>query len=92
LLRPAPWLTAAVIAALAVLSFVPFKFIHPMRVTRLRALNIAALVAWAVLALVALLRGLEPGPWVVAGLSATGLYFVAVGLIDQMSKHDRPSV
>ena len=31
LFRPAPWLTAAVIVALAVLSFVPFKFIHPMR-------------------------------------------------------------
>ena len=68
LLRPAPWLAAAVIVALAVLTFVPFKFLHPMRVTRLRALNIAALVAWSVLALVALLRGLDPGPWVAGGL------------------------
>ena len=45
LLRPPPWLAAAIVVALAVLTFVPFKFIHPMRVTRLRALNIAALVA-----------------------------------------------
>jgi phosphatidylcholine synthase len=89
LLRPQPWLAAAVIVALAVLTFVPFKFIHPMRVTRLRALNIAALVAWSVLALIALLRGLEPGPWVAGGLIGIGLYFVAVGLIDQLSKHDR---
>jgi phosphatidylcholine synthase len=71
---------------------VPFKFIHPMRVTRLRALNITVLVAWVVLGSVALLRGLAPGPWIVAALVAAGLYFVAVGLIDQMSKHDRPAV
>jgi phosphatidylcholine synthase len=92
LLRPAGWLTAAIIVALAALSFAPFKFLHPMRVTRLRALNIVALAAWAVLGLIALFRGLAPGPWVVAGLSAIALYFVAVGLIDQMSKHDRPPV
>jgi phosphatidylcholine synthase len=89
LLRPAPWLAAAVVVVLAVLTFVPFKFIHPMRVIRLRALNIAALVAWSVLALIALLRALDPGPWVAGGLVGIGLYFVAVGLIDQLSKHDR---
>ena len=61
LLKPAPWLAAAIIVVLAVLTFVPFKFIHPMRVARLRALNIAALIAWSVLALVALLRGLRAG-------------------------------
>src|SRR5712664_1966754 len=81
LLRPAPWLAAAAIVALAVLTFVPFKFLHPMRVTRLRALNIAALAAWSVLALVALWRDLDPGPWVAGGLVGIGLYFVAVGLI-----------
>jgi len=89
LLRPAPWLAAAIVVALAVLTFVPFKFIHPMRVARLRALNIAALVAWSVLALVALWRALDPGPWVAGALLGIALYFVAVGLIDQMSKHDR---
>ena len=89
LLRPPPWLAAAIVVALAALTFVPFKFIHPMRVTRLRALNIAALVAWSVLALVALRRDLEPGPWVAGGMVVIGLYFVAVGLIDQLSKHDR---
>ena len=30
----------AIVVALAALTFVPFKFIHPMRVARLRALNI----------------------------------------------------
>jgi phosphatidylcholine synthase len=83
LLRPSPWIAAATIMVLAVLTFVPFKFLHPMRVKRLRGLNVAALIAWSLLALVAVLRDLEPGPWVAAGLVVIGLYFIAIGLLDQ---------
>src|SRR5258707_3020486 len=36
LLKPAPWLAAAIIVVLAALTFVPVKFVHPMRVLRLR--------------------------------------------------------
>jgi len=91
LLRPTPWIAAATIMILAVLTFVPFKFIHPLRVRRLRGLNVAALIAWSLLALVAIVRDLEPGPWVTAGLVAIGLYFLAIGLLDQMGNHDRTS-
>ena len=31
-LKPPPWLAAAIVVVLAVLTFVPFKFLHPMRV------------------------------------------------------------
>ena len=89
LLRPTPWVAAAIILILAVLTFVPFKFIHPMRVRRLRGLNIAALVVWSVLALIAILRDLEPGPWVASGLVVIGLYFLAIGFVDQTGSHDR---
>jgi phosphatidylcholine synthase len=82
LLRPPPWLAAAVILGLAVLTFVPFKFVHPMRVVRLRAFNIAALAAWSVLALVALGSGLEPGPWVAGALVVIAVYFLGVGFAD----------
>ena len=68
---------------LAVLTFVPLKFVHPIRVLRLRALNVAALAAWAMLALVALARGLEPGPWVAGGLVVIAIYFLTVGLGDR---------
>jgi phosphatidylcholine synthase len=83
LLRPAPWVTAAVIVVLAVLTFAPFKFVHPMRVTRLRAVTIGALLLWAVLALIAVLRDLDPGPWVAGGLVILGLYFVGLGLTEK---------
>jgi phosphatidylcholine synthase len=90
LLRPSPWIAAATIMVLAALTFVPFKFLHPMRVRRLRGLNVAALVAWSLLALIAVLRDLEPGPWVAAGLVIIGLYFISIGLLDQMDRHARP--
>src|SRR5262245_39464619 len=82
-LRPTPWVSATIVLALAVLTFAPFKFVHPMRVARLRPLTIGALLLWAVLALIALLRDLDPGPWVAGGLLVLGLYFVALGLTEK---------
>jgi len=83
LLRPAPWAAAITVTALAVLTFVPFKFVHPMRVVRLRAVTIAALLVWSVLALVAVLTDFDPGPWVVGGLVVLGVYFLALGLTEK---------
>jgi phosphatidylcholine synthase len=83
LLRPPPWLAAAVVIVLAVLTFAPFKFVHPMRVARLRPVTIGALLLWSVLALIAVLRDLDPGPWVAGGLVVLGLYFLALGLTEK---------
>ena len=89
--RPAPWLAAAIVILLAVLTFVPFKFLHPFRVKRLRVVTLAALALWCGLGAAALLYDLEPGPWVAGGLVAAGLYFIAVGLTDRWMTGDRSS-
>jgi phosphatidylcholine synthase len=81
LLKPSPWLGALIIAALAAATFAPIYFVHPVRVPRLRRLNAAALVVWAVLALVALLQNLDPPVWIAAILTAIAIYFVIVGLL-----------
>ena len=81
LLKPAPWLGAVAVAVLAAATFAPIYFIHPVRVPRWRTLNLAALVLWALLALSALGRNLEPPPWVGAALAAIAIYFVIVGLL-----------
>jgi phosphatidylcholine synthase len=83
LLKPAPSLAAITVAGLAVLSFAPFKFLHPLRVARLRVLNIVGLILWSVLALIAVLEDLAPGPWVAGGLVVTALYFLGVGLAER---------
>jgi phosphatidylcholine synthase len=91
-LKPSPWIAAGAVAVLAVLTFMPFKFVHPFRVVRLRALTLAALALWCVLGAHALLTELAPGPWTAAGLVVTGLYFVALGPIDQWMNDDRTAV
>ena len=79
LLRPAPWLAALMVAVLATLTFVPFRFIHPLRVRRLRRLTLALLAIWTGLALWAVWRDMAPPAWVTAGLCAIGLYVLAAG-------------
>lgn len=81
LLEPPEWLAAGLIVALAVLTFVPLKFLHPLRVKRLRWLNIALLAAWAVLAFIGVVYNLAPGPYVTWPLTAIALYFFSVGLL-----------
>lgn len=80
-LMPPPWIAAAAIAALAALTFVPIRFVHPLRVRYLRWLNITLMAVWAVLALMALFANLSPRPYVAAGLSAIALYFLGAGLL-----------
>ncbi len=81
LMRPSAWITIAIITLFAVLTFVPIKFVHPVRVRRLRWLNMAALLAWSALALLALVQGLTPQPWVSAALCLIAVYFLLAGLV-----------
>jgi phosphatidylcholine synthase len=79
LVRPPPFLALVFVAALVVATFVPFPFIHPMRVKRHRAFNIALLALWGVLAIAAVILDLEPPAWITAALCAIGLYVVCAG-------------
>ncbi len=81
LLKLPAWLAAALVVALAILTFVPVHFIHPVRIAHLRVLTMAALILWALLALVAVTKNLAPGLWTVTGLCALAIYFVAIGFL-----------
>jgi phosphatidylcholine synthase len=76
LLKPTPWLSAALIAALAVLTFLPFHVVHPIRIAHFRALTTGALILWTLLAIFAVMRDLQPGFWALAGLCLLAIYFV----------------
>ncbi len=80
-LEPSEWIAAAMIAVLAALTFAPIKFLHPLRVKRLRALNVGLLLAWAVLALVTVIDNLQPGPYVTWPLALIAVYFFVAGLL-----------
>jgi phosphatidylcholine synthase len=79
ILKLEPWAAAAAIIALAVLTFVPFHVAHPVRIAHWRGVTTAALVAWAALAVVAVVQDLSPPLWIGATLCALAIYFVAIG-------------
>jgi phosphatidylcholine synthase len=80
-LEPAEWLAAGMIAVLAALTFTPIKFLHPLRVKRLRALNVGLLLVWAALALITVIANLQPGPYVTWPLALIAIYFFVAGLL-----------
>lgn len=83
-LRPGPLVCAAIIVVLAGLTFAPIRFVHPVRVVRLRPLTIGVLVLWAVLAALALLYNFACPAWISIGLGVTGVYVVAIGSITHL--------
>jgi phosphatidylcholine synthase len=47
ILRTPEWVNLAVIATLCVLTFVPWKYVHPLRVVFLRPLTLLTTVVWS---------------------------------------------
>jgi phosphatidylcholine synthase len=76
LLQPQPILGSLIVATLIVLTFVPFHTIHPVRVARLRWLNLALIAVWAVLALLTLRHGFVVSVPVRVALCAIALYIL----------------
>lgn len=81
LLKLPPWLGALAVLTLAALTFVPIHVVHPIRISHMRAITIAALIAWALLAIIAVADGLEPGFWTAAALCVLAIYFVGIGFL-----------
>ena len=80
ILQLSPWVVAAVVATFVLLTFAPYRTIHPLRVPHTRIVNALALLAWSALAFYALLSNLQPGFWAVMALTIIGIYFLAAGL------------
>jgi phosphatidylcholine synthase len=76
LLHPSPAISTLAIAALIVLTFVPVKVLHPVRVKRLRGLNLSLIAVWAALAIVTVAKDFDVAMPVTATLCAIALYVV----------------
>jgi phosphatidylcholine synthase len=77
LLHMPPALSSLCVAALIVLTFVPFNVIHPVRVARLRGLTLSLIGVWAVLALITLVYDFNVAMPVTIALCAIAVYVVA---------------
>jgi len=80
---PPVWATLAIIAALALAQFTGLKFIHPIRTTRWRALNLPVVIVWVVLAGWSAWENFDPEPAVHLGLLITSLWILLVGIVMQ---------
>lgn len=72
------WVTYAVVSACIVLTFVPMRWVHPLRVVRLRALTLAVTLAWAIAAIAAVWQGFPPSLWVQAVLLGAAVYLIGL--------------
>jgi phosphatidylcholine synthase len=81
LLRPPSWVGVVAVVGLAIATFLPMPFVHPVRVARLRGLTLALVALWGGLAIAAVARDMAPGPWITIPLTAIGLYILGAGLL-----------
>lgn len=70
----------ALIAICGALTFVPLKWVHPIRAQRWRTLTILVLLIWSGAAMLAIWQGLPATPLIQGVIGACSLYLLACGL------------
>lgn len=83
-IAPGEWVSFAVVVIAAMLSFVPVNFLHPVRVKRLRPLNLGIFLVWCAMAVIALVQDMQASPIVQIGVGATGIYLFCIGGVMQL--------
>jgi len=81
--QPSEWMSFAVVLACAVFTFAPVNFLHPVRVKRLRGINLTIFFVWCGFGSIALLQGLDSGLLVQAGIALSSFYLFFIGAIMQ---------
>lgn len=78
-------MTAMIVVGLSVfLTFLPIHFLHPVRVKRLRPLNLAVTAGWCALGGIALLMHFDTPPFVMWAFVACGVYLYGIGAVLQL--------
>lgn len=73
-----PAVAGSVVVACIALTFVPLRWVHPLRVVELRGLTVAVTALWAVVSVVAVLRGFPAEAWTRAVLLAVLAYWLGL--------------
>lgn len=95
-IEPGQWVSFAVVVVAGILTFVPINFIHPVRVVRLRRINLAMTLLWCAFGALALAQaalaafydqigvlGEQVNTFTKIGITITGLYLACIGGIMQ---------
>lgn len=81
--QPGEYVSFAIVVVAGLLTFMPVNFLHPVRVVRLRPLNLGIFLVWSALGAVALVQALEPHAAVRWGIAALGIYLFCIGGVMQ---------
>jgi phosphatidylcholine synthase len=79
-LRPPPWVAAGILLALAVLVFVPVRYVYPTRTAALRPLTLGLGAIWAALFVALIWRLPDPPAWLVSASLAYPVYYFVLSL------------
>lgn len=83
-IEPGEWVSFAVVVAAGILTFIPIHFLHPVRVKRLRQVNLTVTLLWCALGAVALLQDMQAALPVRIGIALTGAYLFCIGGVMQL--------
>jgi phosphatidylcholine synthase len=96
-IEPGEWVSFGVVVVAGILTFVPVYFLHPVRVVRLRPLNLTVTLLWCAFGILALLQstlaafynqigvlGEHVGLFTKVGVAATGIYLFCIGGVMQL--------
>lgn len=81
-------LVAALILLCSFLTFVPLRWLHPLRVKRFRAPTVGVMAFWGAAAIAAVSRGFPGTNWEKIVFCGTAVYILAIGLT---AKTDDPA-
>jgi phosphatidylcholine synthase len=79
-LDPSLWIVSVLVLVCSLLTFVPWKWVHPMRVVALRKITLSATAVWAIASASILWMGF-PAHWVASVIIVLiAIYGVALSL------------
>ena len=96
-IEPGEWISFGVVVVAGILTFTPIHFLHPVRVKRLRPLNLGITLAWCALGMLALAESFlaqfytqigvlaeNVNVFTKVGIGATSVYLFCIGGIMQL--------
>ncbi len=82
-IQPGEYVSFAAVLIAALFTFLPVNFLHPVRVARLRFINLPVFLVWCAFGAYALINGMEGGTLVKAVIAVTSVYLFFIGGVMQ---------
>ena len=83
-IEPGEYISFAVVILCAIFTFIPMQFLHPVRVKRLRFINLPMCLVWCAFGAVALLQDMDAETWVKIGVAVTSVWLFVIGGVMQI--------